>query len=354
MWWILNTQKLEWDNQMIISKCTNIDYIAISDPKFSKTRDEINLFINQIFPNEELRDYMWQHLASCLIGTNENQTFNIYTGSGCNGKSKLVDLMSKGMGDYKATVPITMITQGRKSIGSTSSEVVQLKGIRYAVMQEPSKGDKINEGIMKEITGGDPIQGRALFQESITFTPQFKLVVCTNTLFDIKSNDDGTWRRIRVCDFMSKFVDNPFGDEDKFPADNFPFQFKIDKKIDEKFAVWAPIFMSMLIEVGFKTKGNVKDTQVVLAKSDKYREGQDYLSEFANEKIIKKTDSKVTKTELIEEFKNWYSNQYGRASLPKAREITDYMDKRYGKPLSGKWHNVSIVYDNQEDAKMDD
>ena len=337
-----------------LSKCTNIDYVAISDPKFSKTRDEINLFIDQIFPNEELRDYMWQHLASCLIGTNENQTFNIYTGSGCNGKSKLVDLMSKGMGDYKATVPITMITQGRKSIGSTSSEVVQLKGIRYAVMQEPSKGDKINEGIMKEITGGDPIQGRALFQESITFMPQFKLVVCTNTLFDIKSNDDGTWRRIRVCDFMSKFVDNPFRDEDKFPADNFPYQFKIDKKIDEKFAVWAPIFMSMLIEVGFKTKGNVKDTQIVLAKSDKYREGQDYLSEFAKEKIIKKTDSKVKKTELIEEFKNWYSNQYGRASLPNSREITDFMEKKYGKHVSGKWHNVAIVYDDQEDLKMDD
>ena len=99
---------------------------------------------------------------------------------------------------------------------------------------------------------------------------------------------------------------------------------------------------------------NVKDIQILLANGDKYREGQDYLSEFANEKIIKKTDSKVTKTELIEEFKNWYSNQYGRASLPKAREITDYMDKRYGKPLSCKWHNVAIVYDNQEDAKMDD
>ena len=80
-------------------------------------------------------------------------------------------------------------------------------GSRYAVMQEPSKGEKINEGIMKEITGGDPIQGRALFKEAVTFIPQFKLVVCTNTLFDIKSNDDGTWRRIRVCDFVSKFLD---------------------------------------------------------------------------------------------------------------------------------------------------
>mgnify|MGYP003863284531 CR=1 FL=1 len=108
--------------------------------------------------------------------------------------------MTKALGEYKATVPITLITQKRNSIGSTSSEIVQLKGARYAVMQEPSKGDKINEGIMKEITGGDPIQGRALFKDTITFVPEFKLVVCTNTLFDIKSNDDGTWRRIRVCD----------------------------------------------------------------------------------------------------------------------------------------------------------
>ena len=51
-----------------------------------------------------------------LIGTNENQTFNIYTGSGSNGKSKLVELMSKCLGDYKATVPITLVTQSRNSV----------------------------------------------------------------------------------------------------------------------------------------------------------------------------------------------------------------------------------------------
>jgi len=113
--------------------------------------------------------------------------------------------MGKVLGDYKGTVPSTLITQKRTSIGGTSSEVHQLIGKRYAVMQELSKGDTINEGIMKEITGGDPIQCRALFKDSVTFIPQFKLVVCTNTLFDVKSNDDGTWRRIRVCEFKSKF-----------------------------------------------------------------------------------------------------------------------------------------------------
>ena len=115
---------------------------------------------------------MWDHLASTLIGENNDQTFNIYNGCGRNGKSKLVELMSLALGEYKETVPITLITQKRNSVGSTSSEVVALKGARYAVMQEPSKGDKLNEGIMKEITGGDPLQGRALFKDCVTFIPQ--------------------------------------------------------------------------------------------------------------------------------------------------------------------------------------
>ena len=96
--------------------------------------EEINKFVDELFPNEELRKYMWEHLASVLIGTNDNQTFNIYTGSGCNGKSKMVELMTKCLGDYKATVPITLVTQARNNIGSTSPEIVQLMGVRYAVI----------------------------------------------------------------------------------------------------------------------------------------------------------------------------------------------------------------------------
>jgi len=329
-----------------ISKCTNIDYIPYDDLNADSIA-EINRFIEQLFPNKELRKYMWDHLASTFIGYNSNQTFNIYTGSGRNGKSKLVDFMSKVLGDYKATVPITLVTQKRNAIGSTSSEIVQLMGVRYAVMQEPSKGDIINEGIMKEITGGDPIQGRALFKEAVTFIPQFKLVVCTNTLFDIKSNDDGTWRRIRVCDFISKFLENPYSDEIKFPKDDYPYQYEIDKKIDEKFNNWAPVMASMLVNLVYTTMGEVTDCKIVLASSDNYREEQDYLAEFIKEKIIKNIGGKIKKTELLEVFKEWYIINYGK-TLPKVKELTDYMNKKYGKPKTG-WINISINYDDDDD-----
>jgi P4 family phage/plasmid primase-like protien len=327
-----------------ITKCTNIDYVPIHEIK-KDVIEQVEEFMHQLFPVEELHNYMWDHLASTLIGTNENQTFNIYIGSGANGKSKLVDLMTKILGDYKGTVPITLITQKRPGIGGTSSEIVQLRGVRYAVMQEPSKGDKINEGIMKEITGGDPIQGRALFKETVTFVPQFKLVVCTNTLFDIKDTGDGTWRRIRVCDFKAKFRENPVqGDPDE------PYQFPIDKKIEAKFEVWKEPFMSKLVEIAKKKKGLVEDCEIVLSKSNAYREDQDYLREFAREKIITADGGKIKKTELLETFKQWYTIQYGR-SVPKGKELYDFIDKKYSKNNKGTWIGIAINYDQDDDEE---
>ena len=326
-----------------IVKCTNYDYIP--EYKLDKTiLKEVDIFMEQLFPVVELRKYMWEHLSSTLIGTNENQTFNIYSGSGRNGKSMLVLLMSKVLGDYKGTVPVTLITQKRPTIGGTSSEVIALKGTRYAVMQEPSKGDKINEGIMKELTGGDPLQGRALYSNSEVFIPQFKLVCCLNQLFEIESQDDGTWRRIRVCDFMSKFCENPV---DNNPDQ--PYQFKVNKKLEERFDEWKVAMVCRLINIARETKGNVEDCDIVMAKSREYREDQDYLSEFIKEKVEERTGGVIKKREISDEFRDWYKNNYGMSvkgvgGVPKNKEIWDMMNKRYGKYKAG-WQNVAIIYD---------
>ena len=331
-----------------VVKSTKFNYI--SKDKLLETEEgknsitEVEEFMEQLFPVKELRDYMWEHLASTLIGTNNNQTFNIYTGSGRNGKSMLVALMSKVLGDYKGTVPITLITQKRPSIGSSSSEVVALKGVRYAVMQEPSKGDKINEGIMKEITGSDPLQGRALYQSSCVFIPQFKLVVCTNTLFSIVSNDDGTWRRIRVCDFMSKFKEKPIKtDKDE------PYQFKVNKKLEDKFDSWKVAFMAMLVEIAKTSKGDVKDCNIVMAKSNEYREDQDYLTSFIKENIKEDLEGHVKKQQLNKVFRVWYQLQFS-GNPPASKELFDFMNKRYGKyNLSKGWKHISIIEEDEED-----
>ena len=339
--------------QDYITKSTGIDYAPYVPCEASNEKaKDITVFMEQLFPVDSLNRYMWDHLASCLIGINKNQTFNIYRGDGSNGKSKMTDLMSYALGDYKGTVPITLISEKRNGIGGTSSEVMQLKGLRYAVMQEPSKDTPLNEGIMKELTGGDPIQARALYMESETFTPQFKLCVCTNSLFEIKSNDNGTWRRIRICDFMSTFVD-----EDKFDnSANAPaYQFLKDKDLEDKLREWAPMFASMLVKRAFETDGEVVDCDVVLASSNKYRQGQDVISAFVNEMVVKTevVGDRIKKKELHEQFKMWFQESQGMRKQPKGSELDEYMDKKFGKcNKTIGWAGVKIVY-NQEDVEDD-
>ena len=326
--------------QDYITKTTGIPYIEFDPIQHKTYADQITLFMQQLFPIESLNKYMWSHLASTLIGENINQTFNIYRGNGSNGKSKLTDLMKIGLGDYCGQVPITLVTEKRVNIGASSSEVMQLKGIRYAVMQEPTKSNcQINEGVMKQLTGGDPIQARALYQESETFTPQFSLVVCTNTLFEILSNDDGTWRRIRIVEYMAKFVK----EITKNPEDS-PYQFLIDVNLnDDKLKQWAPTFISMLIKIAFETNGVVDDCDIVMTASNKYRQGQDHISGFVSEMVGKCEGKRINKRELCEQFKVWFQDQQGSKKVPKGIELCEYMDKKFGKCKDG-WNNVEIIY----------
>ena len=342
-----------------VSKSTRVDYVKFHPVAHKEISDEIDDFMAQLFPNEDLRRYMWEHLASALIGNNDNQTFNSYKGTGRNGKSKLVDLMSKCMGEYKHTVPVTLITSSRPTLGGTSSEVAQLKGIRYAVMQEPSENDELNEGILKELTGGDPIQGRALYKDMETFTPQFNLVVCCNERIKIRAMDDGTWRRIREVPFESVFLDNPNTEDNpnnnpQFDLESFPHQFKIDRKLDQKFEGWAPIFMSRLVDIAFKTNGAVNDNcKKIEEASAQYRESQDYVAQFIATKIVKGcADDKLKKTEVNEAFDEWCSvNGVDKRSKPKNAKVHAALAKKFSKPYNknGGWLGWRIHYADDDD-----
>ena len=188
-----------------LSFSTHTNYIPYdkNNSKQQKIKEEIDDFMLKVFPNEKLREYMWEHAASSLIGVQRNQKFNIYTGCGSNGKSVFINLMNLVLGDYADKLNIALVTQKRKGIGGPTPEIAKLKGKRYVSMDEPSAGDQLNEGIMKQMVGGDEMEGREMYgRHMVKFYPQFELVCCTNRLFEINSTDKGTWRRIRTGRFQ--------------------------------------------------------------------------------------------------------------------------------------------------------
>ena len=109
--------EMEWQKTMCLYPPEQIiDLMIQDDPEQVRIKEELDDFFFKIFPNEELRRYMWDHAAAALIGINTHQSFNVYTGGGGNGKSMFVDLMNMVLGSYSDKCNISLITQKEKEL----------------------------------------------------------------------------------------------------------------------------------------------------------------------------------------------------------------------------------------------
>ena len=331
----------------LLTKTTNINYSPVDYNRDKDTIKEIQDFMKQLFPIEELCNYMWEHLASTLIGITPNQTFNIYIGHGRNGKSVLIKLMEKVLGHYKYDISTTLITDKKMKMGQASPEYAKLPGIRYLVMTESSEVDEINEGLMKWLTGGDKLSARQLYSADIMeFVPQFKLALACNFLPIIKATDDGTWRRIRAVPFLSLFTENPVQNDPKRP-----YQFKVDHSIHEKFDKWAPVMFSMLVEICFKTQGHVKDCKIVSDACQRYKNDSDIIASYMSEQIIEQENSILKKSELKNDFDLWYeenNDSSDKRKKPAPKKVAKKISDKYGEPKGNVWHGICINKNNED------
>ena len=275
-------------------------------PRYDEVYGMLDDFLNKIVPIPNVKKYTLKFLAKCLSGENRDEGFYIWTGTGGNGKSKLIDLTSMCMGDYSCNLPIALLTQKRKASGAASPEMALTMGKRLCVMQEPDVNETMNIGQMKELTGNDKIQARALFKEPFFFTPQFKLVCMCNDLPNIPSNDDGTWRRLEVVDFVSKFVDS------ERDVNHELNRYIKDKTIKNKIPMWVIPFFAMLLPMWRDYDINsIEIPDEVKAKTNEYRGDNDIIGQWI-EQYCEVADNIVSADGITKlaptEFKPLYDN----------------------------------------------
>ena len=308
-----------------ISLNCNIDKID-----FEETHEyyqDLKHFIDTIFVDEELRDYFLTYISTCLHGHNAEEKFRIWTGSGSNGKSKLIELIINSFGEYIVKFPCTLLTGKRGASNTASPEVISGMGRRFGYFEEPDSNEKINAGLLKEFTGGDKITGRALHKEQISFKPCWKLALLCNDIPDMPAHDMGTWRRMEIIEFKSKFTRRPIE----------PNEFPIDDQLSNKIKNWNEIFMSFLIDVywvkykrhGMKVPREVvKFTEEIQAECDVYI---DFITD-----NLEKTDNKndvLDINELYDEFKIWYEDTFSNHKFPSKKDVKTYLIKKYGKKI---------------------
>lgn len=318
-----------------ISFSTEIDYDIEKTYSDYNEWSNIQTFIKQVLPDNEVRSYFLNHLATCLVGGNKSQKFHILTGSGSNGKSMLMNLASKALGDYAAVVPISLFTQKRAGSGSAAPEVIRLKGRRFVTMQEPDEKVALNTGLMKQISSGEKMFARDLFKSGVEFEVQAKFHLACNDKPEIHSTDGGTWRRLVVINYTSKFVDKPS------ESYHYPIDEAIQHSVNSK--DWATPFLSYLVSLLKEQRGQkIIPPSKVLEYTDEYRNDTDGIAKFMYEKLESCEQGELlTKAQLQSVFKQWkIHNEQLSLTLP---ELSKRIIEKYGKLTpDGGWTNFKL------------
>lgn len=166
-------------------------------------------FIDEVTQgNKDKADFLQRSLGYSILGmSNEECMFILHGKTTRNGKSTLLNTIETMLGDYAKVVPVGMICKGDRSkdAEAASPTLAGLKGKRFVTMSESNEYGKLDEEKIKQLTGGEEISARALYQSAITFLPQFTLWLSCNDLPMVTDKSLFASQRIKVVEFNRHF-----------------------------------------------------------------------------------------------------------------------------------------------------
>ena len=281
-------------------------------------------FMNRIQPDPIMQGFLQRWFGYSMLGLTNEQALAFFYGMGANGKSALTDLMARLMGSYAATAKIESLTgQNRRSGGDATPDLISIVAARMVRASEPERGVQWQEGLIKQLTGGEPILVRALNENFFEATPIFKLTIGGNHAPDIRGMDDGIWRRLMIVPFN---VQIPKAERDPL--------------IVQRMLAEAPGILNWLIEGAraYLELGLAPPSEVSQA-TDELRQDADPYGKFLDDSCIVTGDlaDSISSRELTLCFQFW---QMRRGETPfKDRTVSVNMkdhSRRWRSPKTGK------------------
>jgi putative DNA primase/helicase len=260
------------------------------DPK--ATAPKFDAFLRRVQPDPALRGFLQRWFGYAMSGLTGEQKLVFLYGSGANGKSVLVDLMARLFGDYAATAKIESITgKNRRSGAEATPDLVPLIGARLVRASEPEEGERFQEGLIKELTGGEPILIRSLNKDFVEIKPIAKWTISGNHKPDIRGTDDGIWRRFLLVPFdvqIPKAERNP--------------------RLVEELLEEGPGILNWLAQ-GFCDflEGGLQEPDIVLEATASYRDESDPMGSFLELccNVTGDAQDRIPARELVQAFNFW-------------------------------------------------
>lgn len=287
-------QKLhDHDIKKMFSRQSYVDYTHKMQPTIWLE------FLNDIFDGDtDVIHYLQKALGYSLTGSTREQVMFILHGKGRNGKSIFVETISEILGDYSSTMQAKSLMV--KKNDSVNTDIARLNGARFVSSSEPNEGFRFDEGLIKQLTGGDKVTARFLYGSEFEFTPKFKIWVSTNHKPLITGTDDGIWRRLVLVPFDVQIPDE-----------------KVDKNLKYKLLREAPAILDWMLQgVYMWMQEGLKTPEKIANASTKYRSEMDVIEHFVEECCERREGARITGKELYELYKNW-ANDSGEYRMNK-------------------------------------
>lgn len=261
----------------------------------SATCPEFMKFLNRIFRSrqdkEEIIQYLQKGIGYSLTGDTSKQVIFLLHGSGANGKSTLIETIRKLMGDYGTTISANALTT--KKNDSVRNDIARLMNVRFVSTSENAIGTSLDEELIKNLTGGDQVAARFLFQEEFLFHPHLKLWWAFNHPPGIRDMTHSLWRRLKMIPFEDRIPDG-----EQIPQMILLAQFERE----------LPGIFNWVIN-GLKEfqKGGLVDVMAVSNAIEHFREDQDVLFDFIKDCCYVPEQQTIEPTKISESIKNLYT-----------------------------------------------
>lgn len=310
----------------LISKLAPVKYSARAQCP------DYDAFLARVQPDEHMRRFIHQWGGLSLTGDISEHKLAFFYGGGRNGKGTWVELVAAIAGEYAGAVQFESLadTGGKRRGDQATPDLAELPGVRFLRIAEPSAGVKFDDGLVKQLTGGDPVKARFLNKGFFEFLPSFKITISGNNKPNIRDTSHGFWARMQLVPWT---VTIPEGE--------------IDHQLPEKLKAQASGVLNRLIEglLDWRTEGLIVPEAVRMATRE-YRDQSDDLGRFLAQCCVVSDGDDTLRagaTELFDAFRAWADTTGGATwtmkGFKKAME-----DRGFSQKASNgmKWLRVAL------------
>lgn len=266
--------------------------------------------------DEDLLQFIQRAMGYTLTAEIKERAIFLCHGSGANGKSTLLNTVAAAMGDYaQQTESSTFTVQKRETV---RNDLAALKGSRMVLALESGKDKKLDEALVKQLSGGDKIAARFLFKEYFEYTPEFKIWWGFNHRPRIDDATESIWDRIKLIPFNLRIEEE-----------------KRDLDLPTKLQAELPGIINWMLAglKDYREKG-LAEPEIVKAATSEYQQEQDVLGEWIGDQCVKRRDLWEASAELYVNYHGWCMGRQETPMTP--RKFGIEMGDRFKRVRGGK------------------